>query len=95
MNRVLIVEDEPALADSIRYGLEREGYECTVLSDGRVCGTWVIDDDRATAEATLRVAHVGALSPQARQELTVEGLHFVRFMRAEAAGHDVRLVRGT
>lgn len=34
MSRVLIVEDEPALADSIRYGLEREGYECTVLSDG-------------------------------------------------------------
>ncbi len=34
MSRVLIVEDEPALADSIRYGLEREGYECTVLADG-------------------------------------------------------------
>jgi two-component system, OmpR family, response regulator RegX3 len=34
VSRVLIVEDEPALADSIRYGLEREGYECTVLSDG-------------------------------------------------------------
>src|SRR4029079_14033849 len=34
MSRVLIVEDEPALADSIRYGLEREGYECTVLNDG-------------------------------------------------------------
>lgn len=34
MSRVLIVEDEPALADSIRYGLEREGYECTVLGDG-------------------------------------------------------------
>ena len=34
MSRVLIVEDEPALADSIRYGLEREGYECTVLEDG-------------------------------------------------------------
>ena len=34
MTRVLIVEDEPALADSIRYGLEREGYECTVLNDG-------------------------------------------------------------
>ncbi|MEX2395052.1 MAG: response regulator transcription factor [Actinomycetota bacterium] len=35
MSRILIVEDEPALADSIRYGLEREGYECTVLNDGR------------------------------------------------------------
>jgi two-component system response regulator RegX3 len=34
VSRVLIVEDEPALADSIRYGLEREGYECTVLADG-------------------------------------------------------------
>lgn len=34
MNRVLIIEDEPALADSICYSLEREGYECTVLADG-------------------------------------------------------------
>jgi two-component system response regulator RegX3 len=34
VSRILIVEDEPALADSIRYGLEREGYECTVLGDG-------------------------------------------------------------
>jgi two-component system, OmpR family, response regulator RegX3 len=34
VSRVLIVEDEPALADSIRYGLEREGFECTVLADG-------------------------------------------------------------
>jgi two-component system response regulator RegX3 len=34
VSRVLIVEDEPSLADSIRYGLEREGYECTVMNDG-------------------------------------------------------------
>ena len=34
MTRVLIVEDEPALSDSIRYGLEREGYECTVIAVG-------------------------------------------------------------
>ncbi len=34
MTRILIVEDEPALADSIRYGLEREGFDCTVLGDG-------------------------------------------------------------
>lgn len=34
MTRVLIVEDEPALADSVSYALEREGYECTVLGDG-------------------------------------------------------------
>jgi two-component system response regulator RegX3 len=31
---VLIVEDEPALADALRYGLEREGFECSVAPDG-------------------------------------------------------------
>jgi two-component system response regulator RegX3 len=33
--RILIVEDESALADSIRYNLEREGYGTDVASDGR------------------------------------------------------------
>ncbi len=33
--RILIVEDEASLADSIRYNLEREGYEVMVASDGR------------------------------------------------------------
>ncbi len=34
-SRILIVEDEPALADAMRYGLEREGFRCSVSSDGR------------------------------------------------------------
>jgi two-component system response regulator RegX3 len=33
--RILIVEDEPALADTVRYNLEREGYGVTVAPDGR------------------------------------------------------------
>lgn len=32
--RILIVEDEVALADSVRYNLEREGYEVLVSNDG-------------------------------------------------------------
>ena len=32
--RVLIVEDEPTLADAMRYGLEREGFRCSVATDG-------------------------------------------------------------
>lgn len=32
--RVLIVEDEPALADAMRYALEREGMRCAVSADG-------------------------------------------------------------
>ncbi len=33
--RILIVEDEESLADSVRYNLEREGYEVFVVGDGR------------------------------------------------------------
>jgi two-component system response regulator RegX3 len=33
--RILVVEDEEALADTVRYNLEREGYAVTLASDGR------------------------------------------------------------
>jgi two-component system response regulator RegX3 len=33
--RILVVEDEEALADSVRYNLEREGYGVAVATDGR------------------------------------------------------------
>ncbi len=33
--RILVVEDEPALAETVRYNLEREGYAVTVAPDGR------------------------------------------------------------
>lgn len=32
--RILIVEDEPSLADALRYGLEREGFMCSTAADG-------------------------------------------------------------
>ncbi len=33
--RILVVEDEESLADTVRYNLEREGYAVTVAIDGR------------------------------------------------------------
>jgi two-component system response regulator RegX3 len=33
--RILVVEDEEALADTVRYNLEREGYAVSVATDGR------------------------------------------------------------
>jgi two-component system response regulator RegX3 len=33
--RILVVEDEAALADTVRYNLEREGYVVAVAADGR------------------------------------------------------------
>jgi two-component system, OmpR family, response regulator RegX3 len=34
--RILLVEDEESLAESIRYSLEREGYAVSVAGDGRM-----------------------------------------------------------
>ena len=36
MSQILVVEDEEALADTIRYGLEREGFEVSIAPDGRM-----------------------------------------------------------
>jgi len=33
-NRILIIEDEPGLAESVRYALETEGFEVTLASTG-------------------------------------------------------------
>src|SRR5262245_34042513 len=33
--RILVVEDEESLADSVRYNLEREGYTVSIAPDGR------------------------------------------------------------
>ncbi|MEX2275814.1 MAG: response regulator transcription factor [Actinomycetota bacterium] len=35
MPRILLVEDEEALVDSVRYNLEREGFAVSVAGDGR------------------------------------------------------------
>ena len=35
MASILVVEDEETLAESLRYNLSREGYEVTVVGDGR------------------------------------------------------------
>src|SRR5918997_1689032 len=34
MTRVLVVDDEPVLVDTIRYNLRREGYDVQVANDG-------------------------------------------------------------
>ena len=36
MTSILVVEDEETLAESLRYNLAREGYEVTVVADGRL-----------------------------------------------------------
>lgn len=36
-NRVLVVDDENAIAEIIKFNLEREGYEADIANDGEEC----------------------------------------------------------
>ena len=44
-NRILVVEDEPAIADAVEYALEAEGFDVDAVGDGNVAL------ERARAEA--------------------------------------------
>jgi two-component system response regulator RegX3 len=70
-DRILIVEDEESLADSIRYNLEREGYAVTVASDGRRAL------DRFRAESPMLVI-LDLMLPE------VSGLDLCRAIRSES-----------
>jgi two-component system response regulator RegX3 len=48
--RVLLVEDEPSLAETIRYNLEREGLEVVVAADGRLA---LLEFERAEPSVVL------------------------------------------
>ena len=47
----LIVEDEPALVELIKYNLIKEGYEVTVATDGEEALLTIEDDGIGGAEA--------------------------------------------
>ena len=64
----------------------------TVLEDGFVCATWRIERDRDSGAATLVVDHVTKLTKRASASIAAEGRRFLRFVAADAASHDVRLV---
>jgi two-component system response regulator RegX3 len=70
-DRILIVEDEESLADSVRYNLEREGYAVTVASDGRRAL------ERFRAEAPSLVI-LDLMLPE------ISGLDLCRTIRAES-----------
>ncbi|MEA2557209.1 MAG: two-component system, OmpR family, response regulator RegX3 [Actinomycetota bacterium] len=69
--RILVVEDEPSLAESVRYNLEREGFEVIVAGDGRT------GLDRFRADAPSLVI-LDLMLPQ------LSGLDVCRAIRAES-----------
>ncbi len=69
--RILVVEDEASLAETVRYNLEREGFAVTVAADGRAAL------ERFRAEAPALVV-LDLMLP------SVPGLDVCRAIRAES-----------
>jgi hypothetical protein len=61
-----------------------------VLSDGFLCGSWRLERDRDTGSATLVVTQLERLTKRAGASVAAEGRRFLRFVAADADGHDVR-----
>jgi hypothetical protein len=63
-----------------------------VLYDGFLCGSWRLDHGGGTGSATLVVNHVPCLTKRGAAALAAEGRRLLRFLAADADGHDVRFV---
>jgi len=74
-----------------RLGVGARAVKGTLLVDGLVTGTWVVERDGDTGGATLVVHHT-RLTRRARGAVTAEGRRMVRFREPGAPAHDVRLV---
>lgn len=75
---ILLVEDEPALADTVRYNLEREGYRVLVALDGRKG----LDEFRAGAPSLVLL---DLMLPE------ISGLDLCRIIRAESTSPIIML----
>jgi hypothetical protein len=75
-----------------RLGVGTRTVKGTVLVDGIVTGTWVVDTDRDSGAATLVVHHT-PLTKRAAAAVAAEGRRMVRFREPDASSHDVRLVQ--
>jgi hypothetical protein len=84
-SRVVSAETRRALsgAGGVRHG--------SVLHDGFVCGVWRIERDADSGAATLTVTHIG-LAKRSTASIGAEGRRLLRFLAADASGHEVRLV---
>ena len=59
--RILVVEDEEALAESVRYNLEREGFAVEVVGDGAEALSRIRADEPALVVLDLMLPGMGGL----------------------------------
>jgi DNA-binding response OmpR family regulator len=93
VSRILIVEDEPHIADGLRYNLEAEGHEATVAADGERALQMVLGDKRAFDVMVLDVMLPGKDGFAVAAELRAAG-HYVPILMLTARNRPEDVLNG-
>jgi DNA-binding response OmpR family regulator len=93
MSRILVVEDEPHLADGLRFNLEAEGHEVTVTYDGEHALALLLRDQQPVDVVILDVMLPGKDGFETAAELRAAG-HYVPILMLTARGRADDVLRG-
>ena len=93
MSRILIVEDEPHIADGLRFNLEAEGHEAAVAPDGEVALSIILGERRHVDVIILDVMLPGKDGFTVASELRAAG-HYVPILMLTARGSAEDVLRG-
>jgi DNA-binding response OmpR family regulator len=93
MSRILVVEDEPHIADGLRFNLEAEGHEVTVTYDGEHALDLLVRDQRPVDVVILDVMLPGKDGFETAAELRAAG-QYVPILMLTARGRADDVLRG-
>ena len=93
MSRILVVEDEPHIADGMRFNLEAEGHEVTVTGDGEQALALLVDDQKPMDVVILDVMLPGKDGFETAAELRAAG-QYVPILMLTARGRADDVLRG-
>jgi len=93
MSRILVVEDEPHIADGLRFNLEAEGHEVTVTADGEHALKLLVRDQLPMDVVILDVMLPGKDGFETAAELRAAG-QYVPILMLTARGRADDVLRG-
>jgi DNA-binding response OmpR family regulator len=93
MSRILVVDDEPHLADGLRFNLEAEGHDVTVTYDGEHALELLLRDQLAVDVVILDVMLPGKDGFETAAELRAAG-QYVPILMLTARGRADDVLRG-
>jgi len=93
MSRILVVDDEPHIADGLRFNLEAEGHQVTVTADGEQALALLLGDQMPVDVVILDVMLPGKDGFETAAELRAAG-QYVPILMLTARGRADDVLRG-